>query len=94
MKFLAKIKDIGARAFRFWVGIFLDQDKTPSFCRCAGGVLVATWIVLAVHAWGIPERTSDFGIMLVALYTANSARNAVQSFAALKKEHDETPPAS
>jgi hypothetical protein len=77
------------------VEIFQDQDGALSFTRTACAVLVLVWCYLAIRTWSIPDRTQEFSAMLLALYGANSVRNAVQSFAAAKaaanqKEEEKT----
>jgi hypothetical protein len=59
---------------------FEEQDGSFSMSRLLCFVLVAAYIFLMIHSWGIPERTSEFAALVVGLYGANKLGSALQSF--------------
>ena len=75
---------------KFIAGLFQEKDGKPSFTRVSCGVLVVTWVYLAIRTWSIPDKTQDFSAMLLALYGANSVKNAVQSFVAARAAASQT----
>ena len=63
---------------------FQDQDGDLSMTRLLCFFLALTWCAIALKTWAIPPHTTELSGMLLALYGANSLRNAVQSFAGPK----------
>ncbi len=73
----------------FISGFFRGQDKSPSFARCAGGFVLIVWAILTLWTRHVPDHSAEIFSGIVALYTANSIRNAVQSFGKEKPKENE-----
>lgn len=72
MPLLTILKNVGR--------VFTDHGGKPSFSRVGSAALLGAYVYVMIVTRKVPDNSDAFAAVLLALYGANSIRNAVTAF--------------
>lgn len=78
-----------------WLRGAFSNGKIGSASRVLSGIVILTWVHIALENGGVPDKTQDVAWLILALYgVASIGGNLKDGIAGLRKEQPAQPPAA